>query len=91
MAKELPIPAIRKQIASAINLIVQTSRLSDGSRKVIEVAEITGIDDKGEVTLDTIFKFERTGQDADGKYIGEFRRIKDPADCEERIRLELGN
>jgi pilus assembly protein CpaF len=91
MAKELPIPAIRKQIASAINLIVQTSRLSDGTRKVIEVAEITGIDDKGEVMLDTIFKFERTGQDAEGKFTGEYRRVKDPAACEERIRLELGH
>ena len=91
MAKELPIPAIRKQIASAINLIVQTSRLSDGSRKVIEVAEITGIDDKGEVKIDTIFKFERTGQDENGKFIGEYKRYKDPADCEERIRLELGH
>ncbi|HEV3234407.1 MAG TPA: CpaF family protein [Candidatus Dormibacteraeota bacterium] len=91
MAKELPIPAIRKQIASAINLIVQTSRLSDGTRKVIEVAEITGIDDRGEVTLDTIFQFKRTGQNAEGKFVGEFIRVKDPADCEEKIRLELGH
>jgi pilus assembly protein CpaF len=91
MAKELPIPAIRKQIASAINLIVQTSRLSDGTRKVIEVAEITGIDDRGEVMIDTIFQFKRTGQDAEGKFVGEFTRVKDPADCEEKIRLELGH
>ncbi|MGB2940161.1 MAG: CpaF family protein [Candidatus Dormiibacterota bacterium] len=91
MAKELPIPAIRKQIASAINLIVQTSRLSDGTRKVIEVAEITGIDDRGEVMLDTIFQFKRTGQNAEGKFVGEFTRVKDPADCEEKIRLELGH
>ncbi|MEA2684448.1 MAG: pilus assembly protein CpaF [Chloroflexota bacterium] len=90
MAKELPVSAIRKQISSAVNLIVQTMRLSDGSRRVIEVAELCGIDDKGEVKVETIFKFERTGQGPDGRFTGEYVRVKDPADCEEKIRLEIG-
>ena len=91
MAKELPIPAIRKQISSAVNLIVQTMRLSDGSRRVIEVAELMGIDREGEVIVDTIFEFRRTGVGPDGKFTGDFVRVKDPAACEEKIRLELGN
>jgi pilus assembly protein CpaF len=91
MAKELPIPAIRKQISSAVNLIVQTMRLSDGSRRVIEVAELCGIDDKGEVRVETIFEFRRTGVDDNGRFTGEYRRVKDPAACEEKIRLEIGD
>ena len=90
MAKELPVSAIRKQISSAVNLIVQTMRLSDGSRRVIEVAELCGIDDKGEVIVDTIFEFKRTGQDANGRFTGEYVRVKNPADCEAKIALEIG-
>jgi pilus assembly protein CpaF len=91
MAKELPIPAIRKQIASAVNVIVQTMRLSDGSRRVVEVAEILGVGKDGEVQVDPIFQFRRTGVGEDGRFTGEFVRVKDPAACEERIRLELGD
>ncbi|MFN2462395.1 MAG: CpaF family protein [Candidatus Dormibacteria bacterium] len=91
MAKELPVSAIRKQISSAVNLIVQTMRLSDGSRRVIEVAELCGIDEKGEVRVETIFEFKRTGQDENGRFTGEYVRVKDPADCEEKIRLEIGS
>ncbi|GAC1332763.1 MAG: CpaF family protein [Candidatus Dormibacteria bacterium] len=90
MAKELPVSAIRKQISSAVNLIVQTMRLSDGSRRVIEVAELCGIDEKGEVRVETIFEFKRTGQDENGRFTGEYVRVKDPAACEEKIRLEIG-
>ena len=89
-AKELPVSAIRKQISSAVNLIVQTMRLSDGSRRVVEVAELCGIDDRGEVRVETIFKFQRTGQDETGKFTGEYVRVKDPADCEAKIALEIG-
>jgi pilus assembly protein CpaF len=90
MAKELPIPAIRKSISSAVNLIVQTMRLSDGSRRIIEVAEVLGMDERGEVVVSPIFKFQRTGMDENGKFIGDFARVKAVAVCEERIRLELG-
>ncbi|MEO7193049.1 MAG: CpaF family protein [Vicinamibacterales bacterium] len=68
----LPERAIRQQIASAVNLIVQVTRLSDGTRKVSAISEITGME--GEIiTLQDIFVFERTGLRADGKVCGRFR------------------
>ncbi|MGZ3451935.1 MAG: ATPase, T2SS/T4P/T4SS family [Polyangiales bacterium] len=70
---DLPSRAIREQIASSINLIVQQTRLSDGSRKVTSIAEVIGLDDDGEVELRPIFEFVRTGTDKGGKVLGEFR------------------
>ena len=63
--------AIRGQIASAVNFIVQATRLSDGSRKVISIAEITGMEGSV-VQLQEIFKFERTGTTPEGKVEGHF-------------------
>jgi len=92
MARELPIPAIRRQISSAVDLVVQTARLSDGSRRVVEIAEIDGMDSlTGEVKLSTIFQFRRTGVDGGGKFTGVFERLKEPAGVDERIALELGH
>jgi pilus assembly protein CpaF len=69
---ELPLLAIRKQIASAINLIVHMARLQDGSRKVTQITEISGME--GEViTMQDIFKFDITGVATDGKVKGEMR------------------
>ncbi|NLA59466.1 MAG: CpaF family protein, partial [Firmicutes bacterium] len=63
---ELPVKAIREQIASAIDLIVQTSRLRDGSRKIVQVTEVQGME--GDViTLQDIFVFEQQGVDENGK------------------------
>ncbi len=63
--------SIRQQIASAVNVLVQASRLSDGSRRVMNVTEITGME--GEmITLQDIFVFEKRGLDADGKVVGRF-------------------
>jgi pilus assembly protein CpaF len=70
---DLPSRAIREQIASSINLIVQQTRLSDGSRKVTSIAEVVGLDDDGEVELRPIFEFVRTGTGQGGKVLGEFR------------------
>jgi pilus assembly protein CpaF len=68
----LPERAIRHQIASAINLIVQVSRMSDGSRRVTQITELTGME--GDViTMQDIFVFERTGLNAAGKVTGRFR------------------
>jgi pilus assembly protein CpaF len=68
----LPDRAIRHQIASAVNLIVQVSRMSDGSRRVTQISEITGME--GDViTMQDIFIFERTGLNAAGKVTGRFR------------------
>jgi pilus assembly protein CpaF len=67
---ELPEKSIREQIASAIHLIVQLSRLSDGSRKIVDIAEIRGL--RGDaIELESIFTFEQTGI-REGKVIGGF-------------------
>ena len=68
----LPDRAMREQIAAAINVIVQATRLSDGSRKVTRIAEITGME--GEVvTMQDIFLFERMGITEEGKVRGALR------------------
>lgn len=69
---ELPSKAIRDQIASAIDLIVQQSRLRDGTRKVVSVTEVTGMEGNV-VQMQDIFKYEHTGETGvDGKFIGNF-------------------
>jgi pilus assembly protein CpaF len=70
---DLPQRAIRDQIASSVHLIVQQSRLSDGSRKVTAITEITGIGDNGDIEMRPIFQFVRTGTGPGGKVIGDFR------------------
>ena len=60
---DIPLSAIRAQIVSAVSLIVQTARLSDGSRKVIEIAEVRGLDANGNAVLHPIFAFQRAGVD----------------------------
>jgi pilus assembly protein CpaF len=70
---DLPIRAIREQIAGSVRLLVQQSRLSDGSRRVTSITEVTGIGDDGEITLVPIFELVRTGTGPKGKVLGEFR------------------
>src|SRR4249919_2612018 len=71
-ATNLPERAMRQQIASAIQLVVQQTRLSDGTRKVTSIAEITGME--GEViTMQEIFTFEKLSVSQEGKVIGRFR------------------
>lgn len=68
---ELPIRAIRDQIASAIDIIVQQERMSDGSRKVTYVTEVLGLEDDGTIITEDIYLFKRKGLDKRGKVIGE--------------------
>jgi len=69
---ELPVKAIRQQVAGAINIFCQLSRLRDGSRRVTSITEITGME--GEViTMQEIFVFESQGAGPDGKIIGHFK------------------
>src|SRR5215203_1488314 len=64
--------AMRQQIASAINLVIQASRLSDGTRRITSISEITGME--GEmITMQEIFQFERSGVEKDGRVVGRFR------------------
>ncbi len=64
--------AMRQQIASAINLVIQVARLTDGTRRIVSISEITGMEGET-ITMQEIFQFERTGVDASGKVIGRFR------------------
>jgi len=68
---EMPLKASRAQISSAVNLIVQVSRLQDGSRRMLSITEVTGME--GEIiSMQEIFKFERHGLGENGKIIGNF-------------------
>ena len=67
-----PIKALRAQIAAAINVVIQISRLEDGTRKVASIQEINGME--GDIiTMSELFKFERSGVDSDGKVAGRIR------------------
>ena len=68
---DLPAKAIREQIAGAVDIIVQISRLSDGSRKVMSITEVQGIQGEA-VTLQDVFSFKETGYDKNRKIVGKF-------------------
>ncbi len=68
---EVPVQAVRAQVAAAINMIVQLSRMQDGSRKVTHISEGLGMDLNGNYKTHDIFLFEQTGRDQDGKVLGE--------------------
>jgi pilus assembly protein CpaF len=64
--------AMRQQIASAVNLVIQVARLTDGTRRIVSISEITGMEGET-IVMQEIFQFERTGVDSTGKVIGRFR------------------
>src|SRR5215510_126591 len=64
--------AMRQQVASALNLVVQVARLSDGSRRVTSISEITGMEGET-ITMQEIFMYERTGVDKEGQVLGRFK------------------
>ena len=68
---ELPSRAIREQIASAVDVIIHESRLSDGSRKVVAISEVTGLEGS-QIVMQDIFRFTQAGVDEHGKILGEF-------------------
>ena len=70
---DLPSRAIREQIGASVHVVVQQTRLSDGTRKVTRVAEVLGIGDDGVIELRPIFEFVRTGTGPGGAVLGEFR------------------
>ena len=69
---ELPSRAIREQIGSAVNVIVQQSRLRDGARKIVGITEVLGTDDNNDVKLQDLFAYRQTGIDPEGRVIGAF-------------------
>lgn len=69
---DLPSRAIREQIASAVQIIVQEARLSDGSRKIIAISEITGMEGP-QIVMQDLFLFQQTGVDSNGKIVGTLK------------------
>lgn len=69
---DLPVKVIRQQVSAAIDLIVQQTRLKDGSRKVTAISEVAGMEGDT-IVLTDIFRFEQTGQTPDGKIIGQLK------------------
>jgi len=83
---EMPLKAVRSQISSAVNLIVQASRLQDGSRRMTSITEITGME--GEViSMQEIFRYQRVGLTPDNKIIGHFTATGVRSAYAERFRL----
>jgi pilus assembly protein CpaF len=76
---ELPLPAIRSQIASAVDIIIHLSRLRDRSRKTMSISELTGIDERGNITMNTLFEFvEDKAVSKQNKVVGKLTRTKNP-------------
>ena len=83
---EMPLKAVRSQISSAVNLIVQASRLQDGSRRMTSITEITGME--GDViSMQEIFRFQRVGLTPDNKIIGHFTATGVRSAFSERFRM----
>jgi len=68
---DLPERAIREQVSSAINVVVHMARMSDGSRKIVNISEITGMEGST-IVMQDIYVFERKGVGPDGRVLGEF-------------------
>lgn len=73
MGMEIPLDAIRQQIASGIDIIVHLGRLRDRTRKVLEIVEVLGYE-KGEIRLKPLYQFKETGEDARGRILGELAK-----------------
>lgn len=82
---DLPIAAIREQIASAINVIVQQSRFPDGSRKITYITEVTGME-SGVIQMQDIFRFEQDGYDEEGKVTGNYKATGQVPEFYEQMR-----
>lgn len=83
---ELPLRAIRSQIASAVDIIVQIARMRDGSRKIINISEVTGME--GDIiTMQDLFRFEQQGLDSDGRLVGDFVTTGLRPQCGEKLEL----
>ncbi len=83
---EMPLKAVRSQISSAVNLIVQASRLQDGSRRMVSITEVTGME--GEViSMQEVFRYQRVGLTPDNKIIGHFTATGVRSNFSERFRM----
>jgi pilus assembly protein CpaF len=82
----LPEKSVRQQIASAITIVVQATRMSDGSRKVTSVTEITGMEENV-ISMQEIFTFNKKGIGPDGKVVGTFQPSRIRPKFLERLRV----
>jgi pilus assembly protein CpaF len=84
---ELPLHALRAQIASAVNLIVQTNRLNDGSRKITDIVECRGLNSNGQYDLNPLFTFRQNGVDPrSGKIRGALEALGNPVSFADEVR-----
>jgi pilus assembly protein CpaF len=87
---DIPVPAVRKLVASSVNLVVQVSRLAGGRRKVVTISEITGME--GEVvSMHDIFEFAQTGVDKGYNAEGYFRATGIRPHCLQKVNLRGGS
>ena len=87
MAKlDLPSRFVRQQMASVIHILLQTARLSDGTRKVTHIAEVLGLSEQ-DIQVQEIFVFERTGVTDSGRVLGQFRGTGVLPRCLDSLRL----
>jgi pilus assembly protein CpaF len=82
---DIPVWFIQRQIASAVDIVVQTRRLSGGQRKVIQVSELTGVESNA-INMHDIFTFEQTGVDENGAAIGDFHATGIQPHCCDRLK-----
>jgi pilus assembly protein CpaF len=84
-SQHVPDKVIRQQLASAINIVVHCSRLSDGTRKVTGIAEVVGVENDM-VEMQDIYEFDRTGISPRGKVLGSFRATGARPICMDRLK-----
>ena len=68
---DLPVRAIREQIASALHIVAQLVRFSDGKRRIVNISEVTGLE-SGTVTMQDLYRFDQRGVTGDGTITGDF-------------------
>ena len=87
MGMEIPLPEVRGQIASGIDIIVHLGRLRDRSRKVLEICELEKETDPvtGKIITNPLFRFEETGESEGGKICGEWRKIGELKNAEKLL------
>jgi len=84
-SQNIPDRVIRQMLVSAIHIVIQCARLNDGTRKVISISEVTGIEGD-QVTMNEVFSFERTGVSPRGRTLGVFRGSGERPHCTERLK-----
>jgi pilus assembly protein CpaF len=72
MGADIPLMAVRQQVASAIDILIHLGRLRDKSRKVLEITEVRGIEE-GEIQLNRLYSFMETGEDGKGRVLGALK------------------